>query len=254
MISKSRWHVRDKWKRHLALVGNRQVVRHIPPTRLLTGKRSLSEYLERYRTVFVKPSFGSFGNNIIKITKAGKDYLVQREKTIRRVPKDRIASVVTGHTKGKPFLLQKGVTLMTVNGKPLDFRLLLLRPDAEWLVMGIMGKIAGDNRIVTNFNHGGKPIGFEAALHKAGIGPERAARIRKDMYRIGLAASRTFNSRYKHCRRMGIDFALDTEGRLWIIEVNTNPYYELFRYHKNRSLYGTIGRYMKRIGRFQTKR
>ncbi|WP_438447217.1 YheC/YheD family protein [Gorillibacterium sp. sgz5001074] len=253
MISRRVWHVRDKWKRHLALVPNRSVARHIPPTRLL-GRSSLREYLNRYNVVFVKPVFGSFGNNILKVSKQGQSVLIQRERRVRSYKTEQVPEVVFRHAGRRPFLIQKGVRLAQIGGKPIDFRLLLLRPNNEWLVMGIMGKIAESNRAVTNFNHGGKPVGYERAMQLAGFAPQDIRRIKSEMTRIGLSAARTFQRRYKHCRRMGIDFAVDRDGRLWILEVNTNPYYDLFRYHRDRSLHGTIDRYMKQIGRLQSNR
>jgi hypothetical protein len=253
LISKRLWHVRDKWKRQLGLVRNRRVARHLPPTKLL-GRESLKAYLERYKVVFVKPVYGSFGNNIMKVTKNNGSYMVQRERRLERVAPERVAARVFQHTGGRPFLIQKGVTLLRINGHPIDFRLLLLKPEDKWLVMGIMGKVATANRIVTNFNHGGRPIGFEQALRSAGWREENIKRTQSEMIRIGRAAAGTFSSRYKYCRRMGIDFALDTEGRIWILEVNTNPFYDLFRYHRDKSLHGRIGRYMKQIGRLQSNR
>lgn len=253
MISKKRWHIKDKWLRHLALARNPRVSRHLPPTRLLK-RRSLRVYLGRYSEVFVKPVFGSFGNNILKVTKGNGVYLVHRERRVEQVEPERIAGRVLRHAGTNPYLIQKGIPLLRIGGRPVDFRLLLLKPGRRWQVMGIMGKIAAGNRIVTNYNHGGKPVGFKEALRRAGWNEARIRRTEQEMVRIGRAAARTFKSRYKHCRRLGIDYALDAAGRLWILEVNTNPYYDLFRFHENKRLYGRIDRYMKQIGKLQSDR
>lgn len=253
MISKKVWHVKDKWKRHLALVPNRRVARHIPPTKLL-GRKSLRDYLERYNVLFVKPVFGSFGNNILKATKKRQSVLVQRERRVVTLNKAQAEDRIMRHAGGRPYLIQKGISLLKIHGQPIDFRLLLLRPKDKWLTMGIMGKMAGGNRVVTNFNHGGKPVGFEKAMRTAGFTDEEIRWTQGEMIRLGLSAARTFQAKYRHCRRMGIDFAVDTEGRIWIIEVNTNPFYDLFRYHRNKGLHGTIDRYMKQIQRIQSNR
>lgn len=253
MISRRQWHIRDKWQRHLSLVGNRRVAGYLPPTNKL-GRESLMAYLERYKTVYVKPVYGSFGNNILKVTKENAGYRVQQERRVEQVAPERIAARVLRHARNRPFLIQKGVTLLMNNGHPVDFRLLLLKPGDKWLIMGIMGKVAGGNRIVTNYNHGGRPISFGEALQATGWSMEKKKRIQAEMSEIGKAAAVTFSSRYKYCRRMGIDFALDTDGRLWILEVNTNPFYELFRHHPNKNLYGLIDRYMKQIARQQAGR
>ena len=69
-------------------------------------------------------------------------------------------------------MLQKGIELIALNGRPIDFRLMLLKPAGRWEVMGIMGKLAARHLAVTNYNHGGQPITFESALRRAGYEPQ----------------------------------------------------------------------------------
>lgn len=253
MISKGMWHVKDKWKRHVRLEANKLVAKHLPPTRLVK-RGSLNDYLNRYKVVFIKPVFGSYGNNIIKVTKRKDGYLLHKENAVSKIDPKQVVGRIYRHMGKSPYMLQKGIPLLKLKGHPIDFRMLLLRPDDRWLVMGVMGKVATGNRIVTNYNHGGRPIGFQKALESAGWSTEEIDSTYRRMYRIGLAAARTFAGKYKHCRRLGIDYALDTNKGIWIIEVNTNPSYDLFRYHKNRKLHGRIDAYMKQIGKNQSNR
>ena len=251
MISKSRWHVRDKWKRHLALAGHGRLMQHIPPTKLL-NRANLRQFLQRYNVLFLKPVHGSFGNNIIKVTRRRRAFLVHHENRVQRVLPGNLARHLARRVNGRRYLLQKGVSLIRVNGRPADFRVLLLKPGSRWEVMGTMGKVATGNRIVTNFNHGGRPMRLREALRRAGWNDRDIQRVRMRMYQVGLMAARQFNRRYTHCRRLGIDFAIDMNKRIWILEVNTNPFYELFRFHENRHLYAKIHGYMKRIRMLQS--
>lgn len=253
MISRSRWHVRNKWNRHLALAADKRIVRNIPRT-ILLRKGSMGKFLDLYKTVFVKPVRGSYGNNILKLTRRGKSFLMQRERRVTRISKRNINPAVLRHTKGRPFMLQKGVGLIKVNGKPADYRLLLLRPNNKWLVMGIMGKVAAGNLIVTNYTHGGKPIQLRKSLRQAGWSTADIARIQRSIRVLGLRAARVFNRRYPHCRRLGIDIAIDSNKRLWIIEVNTNPSYDLFRYHEDKTLHRKITYYMSTIRKEQSNK
>lgn len=254
MIRKRVWHVWDKWRRHRAIVVNRAIRKYIPPTRLLYDKAGLSRFLERNRVVFIKPVFGSFGNRIIRVARRKSDCLVQHENRIVRIPARRVYGKVRQHTKGRRFMMQRGISLIEFRGRPVDFRLLVLKPYGRWQVMGIIGKVATGNRVVTNFNHGGRPIGFTAALRAAGWSARDIAASRAELHRLGLGIARQFNRRHPHCRRMGIDIGIDRDKRIWIIEVNTNPFYELFRYHANKRLYGAIHRAMQTIRRTQSDR
>lgn len=251
MISKKKWHVKDKWKRHLALVKHQQLLKYIPPTRMLT-KNNIKHFIHRYKAVFVKPVYGSYGNNILKITRRKKSYLLNHENKTRRISEKRITGILSREYHGRHYMIQKGVQLQKLQGRVIDYRLLLLKPNKNWTIMGIMGKLAERRKFVTNFNHGGKPIQLARSLEIAGWSHREIAQMQNRMNRLGKYVARKFNQRYKHCRRLGIDIAIDTQKNIWILEVNTNPTFELFRKHENKNLYHKIGRYMKKIKKQQS--
>jgi glutathione synthase/RimK-type ligase-like ATP-grasp enzyme len=253
VVSKSTWHLRDKWKRHLALIGIRGLSRHIPPTKLL-NKGNLTKFLKRYKVIFVKPVYGAFGKNVTKITLDEDVGIVQRESKKKEVPLEAIPRLVRRHVGNQRYMIQKGVSLIEINGRPVDYRILLLRTDEKWNIMGVMGKVATGNRIVTNFSHGGRPIQFKKSLLRADCSEEEIDLLKTRMYRLALIAARKFTQRYKHCRKLGIDMALDKQKKIWILEVNTSPGFNLFKYHEDQTLYGRIKRDMKRIGKLQSKK
>ncbi|WP_426446408.1 YheC/YheD family protein [Paenibacillus sp. S-38] len=255
MIRKRQWHVRSKWRRHLGLIGQRRLRRHIPPTSLLSRK-TLKAYLKRYPVVYVKPVYGSFGNHIMKLGRRvrGRGYIVRREQRAQIIPAKQVERVVMRHARSRAFLIQKGIPLLHLGGHPVDYRLMLLKPFRDWRIMGIMGKVASGTRIVTNYNHGGRAIRFRESLRRAGFTTKQIDAVYAEMRRVGLLAARQFGSKHKHCRRLGIDFAIDTNRRIWIIEVNTNPFYQLFRHHENRKLYGRIHKIMQHIRKSQLNR
>jgi glutathione synthase/RimK-type ligase-like ATP-grasp enzyme len=253
MVPRRLWHVRNKWRRHLSLIGSRRVLRHIPPTRLLT-RESLRSYLGRYKEVYIKPIHGSYGNNIMKVSRRRRGYIVQREQHIRRVGRNGVVQAVFRHARSRSFMIQRGVSILTNGRRPVDFRILLLRPNDRWELMGIMGKVATGNRIVTNYRHGGKPIQLRTALQRAGWSNAEIARCKASMERLCRAAAEQFTKRHRQCRRLGVDIAVDRRHGMWILEVNTNPEYALFRYHENKQLHARIGRIMRVIRSKQSRR
>jgi len=254
LLRKRYWHVKNKWKRHVSLVGHPVLRHHLPPTRLLR-RATLRKFLKKYEVVYVKPVYGSFGNRILRIAKRGGDYVLHTEKKTKRYSsRKKVVKRVFRHAGSRPFHIQRGIRLVRLEGHPVDFRVLLLRPGSEWKVMGIMGKAATGGRIVTNYQHGGRAVRFGDALRRAGWTNEDIRRAKADVERLSLVAAKRFGKRFKHCRRLGIDVGLDRDKRIWFIEVNTNPFYELFRHHEDRALYGKIDRMMKRIAKKQSDR
>jgi|SRR5690554_4282138 len=251
LISKKHWHIKDEWKRHLALAKYKQLKKYIPPTQLLTTN-NLENYLHRYHVVFIKPVFGSFGNNILKVTRQKTSYKLQHENKMQQISQNKIVDRLLLHYQGRRYMIQKGISMEKLQGSPIDFRILLLRPKNTWITMGIMGKKAERQKFVTNFSHGGKPIRFDESLRKIGWHPTEISQVHNQMNRIGLFVANKFIRKYKHCRKLGIDIALDTKRKIWILEVNTNPTFELFRSHEDKQLYNKIGRYVNHIEKQQS--
>ncbi len=190
----------------------------------------------------------------MKVSRRKKSYYVQKERRSFHVSKSRIRRTVFRHTGNRKYLIQKGIRLIRVKGRAIDYRLLMLKPGSKWEFMGIIGKMATGNRVVTNFNNGGEPIGLSKSLRSIGWNEADIRRIRKEMRSLGFATARQFNRKFKNCRRLGIDLAIDTNKKIWIIEVNTNPFYDLFKHHQDRGRYRKVDRYMKRIRRLQSDR
>ncbi|MEI7024297.1 YheC/YheD family protein [Paenibacillus sp. y28] len=247
-----RWHVRSKWRRHQALSRDSRIRRHIPETSLYSRQALLSA-LRRHRVVFVKPVFGSFGKGILRISRGRAGYTVQsgtRKTTV--AGRQQVVQMVSRYTGGRSYMIQRGISLLSMGRRPIDFRLLLLRPRRRWQIMGTMGKLAARGKIVTNFSSGGRPLTWDRAL-KAGLGlrarPRRS--LLRRMNRLGMHIARRFRRKYDGTRKMGIDFAIDRRQRIWLLEINTNPRYELFRYHAKRGLYRRISRIVHGIHRRQ---
>lgn len=190
----------------------------------------------------------------MKVTKCKAFYRIQQEKRVRRVSQRQLNREVVRKYRGKRYLIQRGVSLLSINGKPVDFRVLLLKPQNKWEFLGTMGKVAAANHVVTNYKHGGRPIGLNEALRQTGWKRQEIRNIETRMNDIALMTANAFNKRYKYCRRLGIDFAIDNNKKIWILEVNTNPYYELFRHHRNKQLYRKIERLMGEISKLQSNR
>jgi hypothetical protein len=250
----TRWHIPDKWKRHQALTAYRRTRRYLPATRLLTGS-SLNQFLNRYRTVFVKPVNGKGGLGVIRIRHWGNRYTMQRLKTIRQFHKRQRLTAYLKRSGGfRRHLVQQGIDLVAVRGRPVDFRVLMLRPGRSWEYMGIVGKMASPGKIVTNFHSGGKSVQFHWALLRAkGYGRQRSEQIRRQIVQSSIVVARTFQNRFPNARRLGIDWAIDSNGKHWLIEVNTAPGYRLFK-AQNIGLFRKIDMMTKQIHRNMAKK
>lgn len=142
--------------------------------------------------------------------------------------------------------MQKGIDLITINGRPIDFRVLLIKREKQWIPIGVMGKWAKKNKVVTNYSQGGQAISVKQALDSRKNLKGRAKKIEEVMSRCGkYLAAKHFN----YSRMFGLDIAVDKKGEIWILEGNTKPGYKLFRFHQDKQLYTRINHYVKKLRR-----
>jgi Glutathione synthase/Ribosomal protein S6 modification enzyme (glutaminyl transferase) len=239
---KSKW-VKTKW-----LLGS-STLRHYVPWTLPFTRGNLDKMVARHSTVYFKPTGGTGGSNIVRIKRQGNRYTTKHRRTIRE---HSGIEGLFGFLKARgsePYLLQKGIKLASVKGRPFDIRVMVQKTGGVWTSTAIFLKIGKAGSVATNYSQGGK-IGFlRQTLREAGYEEESIKRIRKDLEQLGVNVGQQFDKHYKGFRELGLDVALDNQGRLWILEVNTRPQFYPLKNMGDRRMYRKIISYAKQYGR-----
>lgn len=235
--------VRSKWAKTAALLRNPILSKHIPETKKLTEEH-LRELLGRYKTVYVKPFYGTWGKGVIRIDRLGYGYRFQTGTVPRQFPDfaglyAHLRSVV----KSKPYLVQQGIDLLKYNGRRFDLRVMVQKtPQHTWEATGIIGRVAHPRKIVTNFHNGGQ-LKALSTLMSSYMNASELAGFRQRLKRLGLSTALQLEKRYPGIKEIGVDVAVDGNFKPWILEVNTNPDPTIFKYLKNKRIYAKIRRY-----------
>src|SRR5690606_25262253 len=122
----------------------------------------------------------------------------------------------------KKMIIQQGISLETVDGRPYDIRSMVQRkPGGRWTSTGMFAKVGKPNKIVTNYYQGGKIVLMNKLYAQTTMTEheieERLRLLSETSRKVALFWSRKRKGMYE----MGIDFAFDDAGRLWILEVNS---------------------------------
>lgn len=241
------WAAASKWRKHQLLAKSPFIRPFLPDTAELT-KENLAEFLKQYPTVYLKPVYGSGGHGIMRITKLSQGYELKSNRSVRRFKESYPLFQQIKHVVGKQaYIVQQGIQLLTIDGDPIDFRVLILKPADRWEVMGIMGKLGKRNKIVTNYCQGAQAITLEEAVERSNLENKDIDKIEKLLSILGLEVANLVSSKYKYVREIGLDVAIDQDEQVWIIEANTRPNFRLFKHHLDPTLYHKIYRYIRRI-------
>jgi len=202
---------------------------HLPETRMLSSYKDCLEMLERYPSIFLKPVHGSLGCGIIKFTRPEmacyryQALTASRRTRGRAVAAESLAKVVRRLTAGRNYLIQQGIPLLTIGGRPFDIRVLIQKNSSGcWTETHMFAKIAAKGNFATNVAAGGMVASVHEALEvvaqQAGLTTEALAeQIRQLVY----AVARAMDEKLGPFGELGLDIGIDTGGRVWLIEVNS---------------------------------
>lgn len=244
--------ISSKWLKTQWLVRQKDLRNHVPRT-LRFNKHNLKSMLSAYSTVYFKPTSGSGGFNIVRIKKWKGGYQTQynRARTTYSTL-DRLYAMLSRFSKKRSFLLQKGIHLARTNGRPFDIRVMVQKTNkGAWLSTAIITKVGKPGKVATNYHQGGKLKLLRPTLSGAGYNRASIQHMEAKLKRLGVSVGKNFARRRKGFRELGLDVALDSKRKPWILEVNTRPEIYPIRKMRNKTLYRRIIFYAKQYGRYK---
>ncbi|KJS14906.1 MAG: hypothetical protein VR69_15650 [Peptococcaceae bacterium BRH_c4b] len=224
-------YVFNKWEMYKWLCQVPQLNRHLPETTLYKDPKDLESFLHLHQQIYVKPVNGSHGLGIYKVSKM-EEYLkidydqdgIHYSFSLSNI--FDLAEFFRSQFKRKKYILQQAIDLISIEGKNIDFRIVLAKNQAgAWKDMIMVAKYGKSGSIVTNIKSGGSAEIGEITLKKMfDLSDEEVFRWRQKISHIILEAVKSIEQFGVHCGNLGIDIAIDTQKRIWIIEMNNlNP-------------------------------
>jgi len=221
----------DKAEVFQALKKEEAVRGYLPESYLYKDQAMLKRMLSKHPVLFLKPIFSSLGKGIIRVRRGSGGYVCHTAGSNGKV-KQAVYSGQPALTKhlsaqmaGRRYLIQEGIDLIKVDGLSTDFRALTQRNDTgQWDVTSIVARISASNTFVSNLARGGKLTSVKDAIARSNLAaPLHAAaiaRLRKAALDIAQAVEKKIAA---HFAELGIDLAVDTQGRVLLLEINSKP-------------------------------
>jgi hypothetical protein len=219
----------NKWRVHQLLLENEQLQPHLPETRPLNSE-NLAEMLQKYATVFLKPSNGSLGRGIIKVVRKEKrlKYTVYKNNITHGIVENHIELLNKTRLvrNGRPYIVQQGINLITYNQAPFDIRVIYQKNGkGEWQVAKKFVRVAPKGSSISNLSSGGYAEKLDHVY--ASLYPRNKRKIREQQEQINnlchMAATTLEEVSGCIFGELGLDIGLDTNHFPWLIEVNSKP-------------------------------
>lgn len=212
----------NKWLKTNALLSNPSLARHIPPSRLF-GAANLRTMLNRYGTVVIKPVRGGGGLGVMKVSRAGTGYsctYMARTHVFGSYPS--LMGHLNRSRRGRAYLIQKGIPLAAVSGRPIDYRVKYAKENGVWTFRSMVGRVARPGLFVTNLCRGGMLLSAAQGIRRS-LSPRMIATKKREMRQMTKTATALLEKRFPGIAQLGYDYGIDRNGHIWILEVNTRP-------------------------------
>lgn len=212
----------SKWLKTKALLHHPHTAVYIPETSLY-NEEQLRMMLRQYAFVFIKPVKGGGGSGVMRVARGRREYTCTHMERTYRFSSFQALAVGIGKLRlRRPYLIQQGILLATIQDRPVDYRVKVVKEGQKWFFRSVVARHARPGLVITNLCKGGTLIKGMDALRK--IYPRRVAiRKRREIVNLTQRCIPVLEKRFPGIGQLGFDYGLDPNGRIWILEVNTRP-------------------------------
>ncbi|MFC0214092.1 YheC/YheD family protein [Paenibacillus chartarius] len=230
------WSFFDKWDVY-DLLRNDEAFQHVPESHLNPSAEQIRNMLEKHRFIYLKPTGGSLGIGIYRLTYTPKRgyfarYRQNGKNVLIRFDKFESLMRMLGTGKGRlnHYVAQQGIRLIEIDSCPIDFRFHMTKNgNNRWVVAAIGAKKAGKGSVTTHVRSGGMLMTPEQVMRQVyGARGEQILQKAKDTaIRLAEAIERHHHHRLGE---LGFDIGIDSSERIWMFEANAKPGRSIFKH------------------------
>ncbi|HEY2491512.1 MAG TPA: YheC/YheD family protein [Paenibacillus sp.] len=260
--------VSSKWEKTKVLLQNEEISGYIPLTYKYNWD-ALDSMLKVYPMVYIKPDQGTYGNGVMRIEQLPDQdhvpceqipikykYLLYYDTTVEIFPSlEPLHTYITSHIRKHTYLIQQGIVSLQYNNRSFDLRVLTQKsPNHRWASTGILGRVAAPNKVVTNHHNGGSVYMMDILLSNY-MNRMEVFKFERSLHSLGTEVAVQLEKKYPRIKELGLDVAIDSNLKPWILEVNTLPALIPFKkFIPDKHIYKRIHRYALSYGRYSSKK
>jgi glutathione synthase/RimK-type ligase-like ATP-grasp enzyme len=210
-------HFFNKWEMHQILSRCSELKKHLPPTEQVESDSCFTDFLERYKKIYVKPSFASQGRGIRLIEKEAGGTIIC--KSIKKIEKYTslprfLRSYGQWFQTGQNLIMQQAIPCKTFHDHRYDYRVLAVHTGEEYKLMGIGVRISNRQEVTTHVPAGGKILSLNEVA---------ATQTKKEILKIVNLCGRELMEAFGYVGEFSLDLAPREEGGYVLFEINSKP-------------------------------
>lgn len=184
-------------------------------------------FLDRAGLVFIKPRSGNRGNRIFVLRKAAgglslKYYEQGKQARMSDLSLETALGVVQASAGGRSYVIQDGIETARLDGSVFDIRVVMVNDGSQWHSI-LETRLGPQGSDLTNIFQGGSIRITEAVLSSL-FGDQGTRALEEEVNRVSHGVAQHLESLFPAAlMEIGLDFILDRERKLHLVEINAKP-------------------------------
>jgi hypothetical protein len=258
------WKFFDKWDVYNLLEGT-DAFKNVPESRINPSSSDIKEMLEKHKFIYLKPTGGSLGIGIYRLTYNPKRgyyarYRQSGRNVLLRFSKfDGLMKLLNRQKGGlNGYVAQQGIRLIEIDSCPIDFRFHMTKNSSnQWVVAAIGAKKAGKGSVTTHVRTGGQLMTPDQVMRQ--VYGSRGDTVLANAKETAIKLAEAIEKNYRHTLgELGFDIGIDQSERIWMFEANSKPGRSIFKHpalkEQGRASLQYIYDYCLYLSRFRARR
>lgn len=184
--------------------------------------------LSNGESALIKPAKGSLGSGVIKLNKIGNEYFAYLQTVypdaVFSTTRELFFYINKVMVKNPYYIIQPFINFMKDEDSVFDMRFLVQKNgDGVWQITADLCRMSFDDFYVTNLAYEIIPV--QDVLKQLDLDET----IMTQMKDISIEAAMIIEEKVGPFGELCVDFGIEENGRLWIIEINGKPDKSLFK-------------------------
>ncbi|SFE22468.1 YheC/D like ATP-grasp [Paenibacillus catalpae] len=216
----------------------------LPHTTRLDRPDALLQQLKSHnKELFLKPSAGMQGKGALHLQQSllTRQWIAAGRTRDNRPFRQRfdhysgLAEWIGRFIGRASYIAQPYLQLTDPEGNPFDLRVLVQKTGkGRWGITGAVIRTGRSGSVTSNLHGGGTATKASEYLTRL-FGAAKAEQIIHRIQQASLHAAERLENNYGRLAELGIDFGIEPDGRIWLLEVNAKPGRSSFQQSDDRS-------------------
>lgn len=202
---------------------------HLPHTRLLSSVESIDYMLSNYDAVYLKPINGTLSRGLYKVKKDKNSYIFQGKKgtDVKRTSFGKeTEEFIKNITGGYRYLIQQAIHPLMIDGRHIDFRVIMQKDDTlKWVCPVIVAFLGDPGDICSNWGY--QTTFKELFSRHYNFSQEKVFKKRQEVIEVCRNVCEMLSLTGENYGDLGFDVVIDESLKVWVLESNKRHYHSV---------------------------